>query len=71
MESNLQGTDLGLLIFKPQHYAYCHTFLPLRDKVRHSELKYAFWGWSSIPHYLSHYLLSRQISSFAPRFQAY
>lgn len=42
MESNLQGTDLGLLIFKPQHYAYCHPFLPLRDKVRHSELKYAF-----------------------------
>lgn len=31
MECNLQGTDLGLLIFKPQHYA-CYTFLPLCDK---------------------------------------
>lgn len=44
MGSNLQGIDLGLLIFKPQQYAYCHTFLPLCDKGRLSELKYAFLG---------------------------
>lgn len=44
MGSNLQGIDLGLSISKPQQYAHCHTFLPLCDKVRHSEWKYAFLG---------------------------